>query len=74
MKYAGVLDDGELVFFSDWETALQASKEMGFTFFFPRKDIFSTEKQKKAIMLENGEWKTVRLSELEGKCTCGCNL
>jgi hypothetical protein len=74
MIYSGVLGDGELIFFADWHSALQAHKEMGFTFFLPRNGVFSTEEQKDVIILESGEWKTRLLSEFEGKCTCGCNL
>ena len=72
MKYMAVMDDGEEIFFSDLKSAVQGSKEMGFPFFFPRKGIFSSEKQENVIMNFGGSWQSVPLSDL--KCTCGCQL
>lgn len=69
MAFTGPEDD-DMIFFSDWQSAVQGAKEMGFNFFFPRKSLFSTEKQTEVVMQVDGLWKVVPMSSIEpcGHC------
>lgn len=63
--------DGRLIYFSDVESAKRGSLEMVTYFFYPRKSMFSTERQKFIYVHEDGTWIKKRMSQM--KCTCGCN-
>jgi hypothetical protein len=71
MVYGAALN-GEMIFFSDWASALQAHKEIGLGYFFPREGNFSLEEQKDVIAFLDGEWKTIPITDLDNmECTCG---
>lgn len=63
---------GEIVYFSDLDSAKDGALELGTFFFYPRKSFLSTEDVKEVIMLDNGIWQKRKIKDL--KCTCGCAL
>jgi len=63
--------DGRIIYFSNFESAKLGSLEIGTYFFYPRKSMFSTERQKFIYVHETGQWIKKRMSQM--KCTCGCN-